>query len=130
MRKILLSLSALTIAVAANAFTLQFNNGDKTISITSAVDNADVLEDGGSVAVTFDAGNKTINVTFDNATLQSEVTGELFYFKYDENYTDVVVTLKGKNSLIGAGRYTKPIKIDEEIAQSCGTSTERSRTAT
>ena len=111
MRKIFLSLAALTIAVAANAFTLQFNNGTP-INITSAVDNADVLEDGGSVAVAFDAANKTINVTFDNATLQSEVNGELFYFNYDENYTNVEVTLKGKNYLIGDGQWTKPIKID------------------
>ena len=116
MRKIFLSLAALTIAVAANAFTLQFNNGDKTISITSAVDNADVLGDGGSVAVAFDAANKTIKVTFDNATLQSEVNGELFSFNYDENYTNVEVTLKGKNYLIGAGRYTKPIKIDGPLS--------------
>ena len=113
MRKIFLFFAALTIAVAANAFTLQFNNGDKTISITSAVDNADVLEDGGSVAVAFDAANKTINVTFDNATLQSDVNGELFYFKYeDADYKDVEVTLKGKNYLIGDGQWTKPIKID------------------
>ena len=112
MRKIFLFFAALTIAVAANAFTLKFNNGDKTISITSAEDNPDVLGDGGSVAVTFDAAKKTIKLTFDNATLQSEVNGELFYFKYDENYTNVEVTLIGKNYLIGDGQWTKPIKID------------------
>lgn len=113
MRKFFLSLAALTIAVAANAFTLQFNNGDKTISITSAVDNPDVLGDGGSVAVTFDAAKKAIKLTFDNATLQSDVNGELFYFKYeDADYKDVYVTLKGKNYLTGTGRYTKPIRFD------------------
>lgn len=113
MRKIFLSLAALTIAVAANAFTLKFNNGDKTISITSAVDNPDVLGDGGSVAVTFDAAKKAIKLTFDNATLQSDVNGELFYFKYeDADYKDVYVTLKGKNYLTGTGRYTKPIRFD------------------
>ena len=117
MRKIFLSLAALTIAVAANAFTLRFNNGDKTISITSAVDNPDVLEDGGSVAVAFDAANKAIKLTFDNATLQSDVNGELFYFKYeDADYKDVYVTLKGKNYLTGTGRYTKPIRFDGPLS--------------
>ena len=116
MRKIFLSLAALTIAVAANAFQLKFNNGDKGYTMTTAVDNEDVLEDGGSVAVKFDAAKKAINVTFDNATLQSEVNGDLFYFKYDENYTDVKVTLKGKNYLIGDGRYTKPIRIEGAVS--------------
>ena len=116
MRKIFLSLAALTIAVAANAFTLRFYNGDKDYSMTTAVDNPDVLGDGGSVAVTFDAAKKAINLTFNNATLQSEVNGELFYFKSDENYTDVKVALIGKNYLIGDGRYTKPIRFDGPLS--------------
>ncbi len=114
MRKIFLFFAALTVAVAANAFQLSFNNGTPII-ITSAEDNPDVLGDGGSVAVKFDAEKKTINVTFVNATLQSEVNGELFYFNYDENYTNVAVTLKGKNYLIGEGQWTKPIKIEGPV---------------
>jgi hypothetical protein len=115
MRKIFLFFAALTIAVAANAFTLHFNNEGKNFTITSAVDNLDVLEDGGSVAVVFDAENKTINVTFVNATLKSDVNGELLYFKYDESYTDVKVKLIGKNYLIGEGQWTQPIKIDGPV---------------
>lgn len=112
MRKIFLSLAALTIAVAANAFQLYLQNSDldKHISISSAVDNPDVLGDG-KVAVAFDAEKKTINVTLNNATLKGVNASEAFSFQCDETFTTVVMTLIGKNSLIGAGDYTKPIYV-------------------
>lgn len=110
MRKIFLSLAALTIAVAANAFQLYLQNSDldKHITITSAVDNPDVLGDG-KVAVAFDTEKKMINVTLNNATLKGVNASEAFSFNCDETFTTVVMTLIGKNAIIGEGNYTKPI---------------------
>ena len=119
MRKIFLSLAALTIAVAANAFNLELRNSDKgkSIKITSAVDNADVFEDGGTVAVKFDAAKKAIRVTFTNATLKSNSNNDIFHFESDDNYTDVVVTLNGKNYIIGDYASAKPILIEGPMDQ-------------
>ena len=121
MRKIFLSLAALTIAVAANAFSLELRNTDlgKSIDITTAVDNDDVLGDG-KVAVTFDAENKTINLTFNNATLKSNGNNELFKFTYDANYLNVNVELKGKNYMIGDGQWSKPILVQGPVDKEKG----------
>ena len=121
MRKIFLSLAALTIAAAANAFSLELRNTDlgKSIDITTAVDNDDVLGDG-KVAVTFDAENKTINLTFNNATLKSNGNNELFKFTYDANYLNVNVELKGKNYMIGDGQWSKPILVQGPVDKEKG----------
>lgn len=112
MRKIYLSLAALTIAVAANAFQLYLQNSDldKYINISSAVDNPDVLGDG-KVAVAFDAEKKTINVTLNNATLKGVSASEAFSFNCDETFTTVVMTLIGKNAIIGEGNIEHTLSI-------------------
>lgn len=114
MRKILLCFAALTIAVAANAFTLQMQNSDLQInkSITSAVDDLDFFGDG-KVAVTFDAPNKTINLSFNGATLKATNAQDVFYFQADDNFNIVNIQLIGKNYIIGDGNYSTPIRIEK-----------------
>lgn len=112
MRKIFLSLAALTIAVAANAFTLQMQNSDLHInkSITSAADDPDFFGDG-KVQVTFDATNKTVDIYFENATIKATNSQDVFYFLADDNFHSVKIHLLGKNYIIGDGGSSTPIRI-------------------
>ncbi|MBR0297081.1 MAG: hypothetical protein IJQ95_06810 [Paludibacteraceae bacterium] len=114
MRKTFLFLAALTIAVAANAFTLRMQNSDLGInkSLSEATDDPDFFGDG-KVSVTFDAANNRVNVTLNNATLKGTNAQELFYFVGDDTYTSVVMDLIGKNYMIGEGNYSKPILVQD-----------------
>ena len=114
MRKILLSFAALSIAVATNAFTLRMQNSDLGInkSITSAVDDPDFFGDK-KVAVTFDASKKTVNLTFEGATLKATNAQDVFYFLGDDDFNLVEIHLSGKNYIIGDGNYSTPIRIEK-----------------
>ena len=112
MRKIFLSLFALTVAVAANAFTLRMQNVDapdptKTnVDVTADVN--DVFGDG-KVAVHFDSENKTIEITFDNASLKGTNAQEVFRFDGDVDYNKIIVHMKGTNSIVSTAG--KPIYV-------------------
>ena len=112
MRKLFLSLAALTIAVAANAFQVRMQNSDlgKNQIISSAVDNPDVFGDQ-KVSVKFDAANQTINIYLDNATLKATNSQDVFAVTGDEDYLYVHVFLKGKNAIVGAGSSSRPISV-------------------
>lgn len=89
---------------------MQNSDLDKYITITSAVDNPDVLGDG-KVAVAFDTEKKMINVTLNNATLKGVNASEAFSFNCDETFTTVVMTLIGKNAIIGEGNIEHTLSI-------------------
>ena len=114
MRKILLCFAALSIAVATNAFTLRMQNSDLGInkSITSAVADPDFFGDK-KVAVTFDAPNKTINLSFEGATLKATNAQDVFYFLGDDDFNIVKIHLLGKNYIIGDGNSSTPIRIEK-----------------
>ena len=94
MKKILLSLVALTMAVAANAFTLTLRNSDLGKAETVTADNNDVLGDG-KVAVHFNSEGKTIEVSLDGATL-TDGANPVFVFTGDANYTTCNLLIKGQ----------------------------------
>ena len=116
MRKIFLSLAALTIAVAANAFQVFLQNSDlenpdkRSVSITTAEDVPDVFGDG-KVAVTFNAAGKMIDITLNNATLKGVNASNVLSFTCDANYLYATVHLVGKNSIIADGGSTTAVYV-------------------
>lgn len=94
MRKFFLFFAALTIAVAANAFSLQMQNGKDLVSVTA--DNNDVFDDGGSVAVRFNSEKGVIDVELNNAELYSkDNSAPAFGFHADAPYYEAVLHIKG-----------------------------------
>ena len=116
MRKIFLSLAALTIAVAANAFQVFLQNSDlenpdkRSVSISTAEDVPDVFGDG-KVAVTFNAAGKMIDITLNNATLKGVNASNVLSFTCDANYLYATVHLVGKNSIIADGGSTTAVYV-------------------
>ena len=116
MRKIFLSLAALTVAVAANAFQLYIQNTDiedpdkRSVSISTAEDVPDVFGDG-KVAVTFYAADKIVDVTLNNATLKGTNASEVLGFTCDENFQYVYIHLVGKNAIIADGDFTTGVLV-------------------
>ena len=113
MRKVLLSLLALMTAVAANAFSLRFVSFElnKNVIISSAVDNPDVLGDG-KISVTFDATQKVINITMDNATLMSTIEQNAFEAVGDGDYTICYLNLIGENYITCKSEGYSPLRIE------------------
>ena len=111
MKKILLSLVALTMAVAANAFTLTLRNSDLGKDETVTADMNDVLGDG-KVAVHFDSENKTIEVSLDEATL-TDGANPVFVFTGDANYTTCNLLIKGQCAIAATGQYNNAIRVVE-----------------
>lgn len=98
MKKFYLFLAALTIATAANAFNLRLQRRDVIKDINAA--NADVFGDG-SVSVTLDTKEKSVNVTLHEATLvnSEDFNFAPFAFTGDSEYKTLNIIVSGYNTI-------------------------------
>ena len=98
MKKIYLLFAVLTIAVTANAFNLHLQRENVIKDINTA--NADVFGDG-SVVVTLDSKEKSVNVTLHGAILinNEEQQSAPFGFSGDSEYKTLNIIVSGYNSI-------------------------------
>ena len=96
MKKLFFIMSALLIAVAANAFQLRFQGNDKNEIITTATDNSDVLGDG-TVSVSFKT-NSSVYVNLKDAKLTTGNYQPVLEFLGDNNYKSLYITISGNCS--------------------------------
>ena len=89
-------MSALLVAVAANAFQLRFQGNDKNEIITTATDNSDVLGDG-TVSVSFKK-NSSVYVNLKDAKLTTGNYQPVLEFQGDDTYKFLYITISGNCS--------------------------------
>lgn len=95
MKKILFSFVALTIAVAANAFSLTLPNEDpESAPIVITTDNPDVYGNG-TVAVRVDEANDVVHIVLTDAYLYSYEYTAAFSYVGDATYQDVILHING-----------------------------------
>ena len=102
MKKLFFLMSALLIAVAANAFELRFQGNDKHEVITTATDNSDVLGDG-KVSVSFN--NSSVYVSLKDAELTTGNYQAVLGFEGDNTYKYLYIAINGDCSAKGPAPF-------------------------
>ena len=118
MKKILFSFVALTIAVAANAFSLTLHKGaTETAPIVITTDNPDVFGDG-TVAVRVDEDKDIVHIVLTDADLYSKDDYPTFNYVGDATYQDVILHINGL-CVIGSNkeRSIVPFMVSNAVMQ-------------